>query len=78
MADMMSSVDSAPVWSILDQLGTQNALHSAMGDASKIADYDTIKKRLMGSRYAMNFNSGVTFDMTVVTSDTTTARRPPS
>jgi hypothetical protein len=73
MADMMTSVDSAPVWSILDQLGTQNALHSAMGDASKIADYDTIKKRLMGSRYAMNFNSGVTFDMTVVTSDTTTA-----
>jgi hypothetical protein len=73
MADMMTSVDSAPVWSILDQLGTQNALHSAMGDASKIADYDTIKKRLMGSRYAMNFNSGVTFDMTVVTSDSTTA-----
>jgi hypothetical protein len=73
MADMMTSVDSAPVWSILDQQGTQNALHSAMGDASKIADYDTIKKRLMGSRYAMNFNSGVTFDMTVVTSDSTTA-----
>src|ERR1700747_1578692 len=31
MADMMTSVDSAPVWSILDQQGTQNALHSAMG-----------------------------------------------
>jgi hypothetical protein len=73
MADMMSSVDSASVWSILDQQGTQNALHSAMGDASKIADYDTIKKRLLGSRYAMNFNSGVNFDMTVVTSDSTTA-----
>jgi hypothetical protein len=73
MADMMTNVDSASVWSILDQQGTQNALHSAMGDASKIADYETIKKRLMGSRYAMNFNSGVTFDMTVVTSDSTTA-----
>jgi hypothetical protein len=73
MADMMTSVDSAPVWSIIDQQGTQNALHSAMGDASKIADYETIKKRLMGSRYAMNFNNGVTFDMTVVTSDSTTA-----
>ena len=73
MADMMSSVDSSSVWSILDQQGTQNALHSAMGDASKIADYDTIKKRLLGSRYAMNFNSGVNFDMTVVTSDSTTA-----
>jgi hypothetical protein len=73
MADMMTSVDSAPVWSILDQQGTQNALHSALGDASKIADYETVKKRLLGSRYDMNFNSGVTFDMTVVTSDSTTA-----
>jgi hypothetical protein len=73
MADMMSSVDSAPVWSILDQQGTQNAMHSAMGDASKVADYDSIKKRLLGSRYTLSFNSGVNFDMTVVTSDSTTA-----
>src|SRR6516164_9397035 len=55
MADMMSSVDSSSVWSILDQQGTQNALHSATADASKLADSDTIKKRLLGSRYAMNF-----------------------
>ena len=73
MADMMTSVDSSPVWSILDQQGTQNALHSAMGDASKIADYDTVKKSLIGSRYSMTFNSGVNFDMTVVTSDSTKA-----
>jgi hypothetical protein len=73
MADMMTNVDSSPVWSILDQQGTQNALHSAMGDASKIADYDTVKKSLVGSRYAMNFTSGVNFDMTVVTSDSTKA-----
>ncbi len=73
MADMMSSVDSAPVWSILDQQGTQNAMHSAMGDASQIADYDTVKKRLLGSRYTLSFTNGVSFDMTVVTSDTTTS-----
>jgi hypothetical protein len=73
MADMMSSVDSSPVWSILDQQGTQNAMHSAMGDASKVADYDTVKKRLLGSRYTLSFNSGVNFDMTVTTSDSTTA-----
>jgi len=73
MADMMSSVDSAPVWSILDQQGTQNAMHSAMGEASKVADYDTIKKRLLGSRYTMSFSSGVNFDLTVVTSDTVSA-----
>src|SRR5215813_8726617 len=42
MADMMASVDSASVWSILDQQGTQNVLRSALGDASKVADYDTL------------------------------------
>jgi len=73
MADMMSAVDSAPVWSILDQQGTQNMMHSALGDASKIADYDTLKKRLLGSRYTMNFNNGVNFDLSVVTSDSLTA-----
>jgi hypothetical protein len=73
MADMMTSVDSAPVWSILDQQGTQNAMRSAMGDASKIADYENLKKRLLGSRYTLSFNSGVNFDMTVSTSDSTTA-----
>ncbi len=73
MADMMSSVDSAPVWSILDQQGTQNALHSAMGDASKVPDYENIQKRVLGSRYTMSFDNGINFDMTVVTSDSTTA-----
>ena len=73
MADMMSSVDASPVWSILDQQGTQNMMRSAMGDASKIADYDTVKKHLVGSRYTMSFNSGVNFDLTVVTSDSMTA-----
>jgi hypothetical protein len=73
MADMMSSVDSAPVWSILDQVGTQNAMRSAMGDASKIADYETLKKRLLGSRYTMDFSSGVNFDLDVVASDSITA-----
>src|SRR4030088_3808847 len=73
MADMMSSVDGAPVWSILDQEGTQNMMRSALGDAAKVADYETVKKRLVGSRYTMNFNSGVNFDLTVVTSDSMTA-----
>jgi hypothetical protein len=73
MADMMSSVDSAPVWSILDQQGTQNAMRSAMGDAAKVADYESVKKRLLGSRYTMSFSSGVNFDLTFVTSDSMTA-----
>jgi hypothetical protein len=73
MADMMTNVDAAPVWSILDQQGTQNMMRSALGDASKIADYETLKKRLLGSRYTMNFTSGVNFDLTVLTSDAMTA-----
>jgi hypothetical protein len=73
IADMIPAVDSGPVWSVLDQQGTQNMLRSALGDASRLADYDTIKKRLIGSRYTMNFNSGVNFDLDVVTSDSMTA-----
>src|ERR1700758_4565854 len=73
MADMMTNVDAAPVWSILDQQGTQNMMRSALGDASKIADYETLKKRLLGSRYTMNFTNGVNFDLTVLTSDSMTA-----
>jgi hypothetical protein len=73
MAEMMSDVDSAPVWSILDQLGTQNVMRSALGDAAKVADYETIKKRFQGSRYTMNFTGGVNFDLTVVSSDSMSA-----
>jgi hypothetical protein len=73
VTDMMGSVDSGTVWSVLDQQGTQNMLLSAMGDAAKLADYDTVKKRLLGSRYTMNFQNGVNFDLDVVTEDSVTA-----
>jgi hypothetical protein len=70
---MIGAVDSGMVWSVLDQQGTQNMLHSALGDAAGLADYDTIKKRILGSRYTMNFQNGVNFDLDVVTSDSVTA-----
>ena len=73
ISDMIGNVDSSPVWSILDQMGTQNVMRSALGDAAKYADYDSIKKRLLGSYYTMNFTSGVNFDLTVVTSDSVSA-----
>ena len=73
MAGMIPSVDSGPVWSILDQQGTQNMLRSALGDASRLADYDTIKKRLLASQYVMNFSNGVNFDLDVLTADSMTA-----
>jgi hypothetical protein len=73
MSDMMSDVDAAAFWSILDQQGSQNMMRSALGDAAKIADYETVKKRVLGSYYTMDFSSGVNFDLTVVTSDSVTA-----
>ena len=73
MTDMMGSVDSGTVWSILDQQGTQNMMRSALGDASKLGDYETVKKRLLGSRYQMNFTNGVNFDLDVLTADSMTA-----
>src|SRR5947209_10635935 len=48
-------------------------LRSAMGDAAKLADYETVKKRLLASRYTMNFANGVKFDLSVLTSDSMTA-----
>jgi hypothetical protein len=73
MSDQMSAVDGATVWSVLDQKGTQAIMFSAMGEAAKIADFDTLKKRILASNYTMNFQSGVNFDLSVLTSDSTTA-----
>lgn len=73
MLSQMRSVDSQPVWSILDQEGTQAMMRSILGDASQLADYDAVKKRLLSSRYSMNFDHGVKFDLDVVTPDTVSA-----
>jgi len=74
MTDQMTAVDSSPLWSILDQKGTQAIMMSAMGDAaSKVGDYEGIKKRILASHYTMSFQSGVNFDMTVQTADSMTA-----
>ena len=73
VTDLISGVDSGTVWSVLDAEGTQNMMRSALGDASGLADYEVIKKRLLGSRYSMDFSNGVNFDMDVVTPDTFSA-----
>jgi len=73
MTDQMSAVDGAPLWSILDQQGTQAVMFSAMGDASKVGDYESIKKRILASRYTMSFQSGVNLDFSVLTADAMTA-----
>src|SRR5271165_5262072 len=50
MSDQMSAVDGAPLWSVLDQQGTQAMMFSVMGDAARVGDYDSIKKRILASR----------------------------
>ncbi|HTV64492.1 MAG TPA: hypothetical protein VMD98_02750 [Bryocella sp.] len=71
--DLITSVEGAPVWSVLDQAGTQNMMRSALGQAGSLTDFDTVKKRLLASDYVMNFTNGVTFDLSVKTSDNVTA-----
>lgn len=73
ISDMIGGVESGPVWSVLDQKGTQNMMMSALGDAARLADYNVLKKRLLASRYTMNFSNGVKFDLDVATSDSMTA-----
>jgi hypothetical protein len=71
--DLITSIDSEPVWSVLDQKGTQAMMRSALGQAGAIANFETVKKRLLASDYTMNFSNGVTFNVTVKTSDNLSA-----
>jgi len=73
MLSQMASVDTDAIWSVLDQEGTQTMMRSVLGDASQLTDYDTVKKRLLSSRYSMNFDNGVKFSLAVITPDTISA-----
>ena len=73
MMDQMASVDSRPVWSLLDQKGTQTMMKSVLGEAAQLADYNTVQTRMKSARYTMDFANGVKFNMTVVLSDSMTA-----
>lgn len=68
--DSMRTVDNEPLWSVLDQKGTQTMMKQVLGDAAgSVADFDTVKKRMVASWYTMNFQHGVRFDLSVVTGD---------
>lgn len=73
MMNEMAAVDSLAVWSLLDQKGTQTMMKSVLGEASGLADYDTVKNRMKYASYTMDFSNGVRFNMTVSMSDTLTA-----
>ena len=73
MVNDMAAVDSKAVWSLLDAKGTQTMMKGVLGDAAQLTDYDTVRNRMKSSRYTMDFQNGVKFDMAVVMSDTITA-----
>ncbi len=73
ITDLIQSVSGGAVWSVLDAEGTRNMMRSALGDAAALADYESVKKRLLGSDYTMDFSSGVNFDLNVLTADNMTA-----
>jgi len=69
MMNAMQSVDSNPLWSILDSKGTQTMMKQLLGQAGSVADFDSVKQRLEASWYAMDFAHGVKFDLTIETGD---------
>jgi hypothetical protein len=69
MMDAMKSVDSEPLWSILDEKGTQTMMRQVLGEAGSVTDFETVRKRLLASWYSMNFQHGVKFDLTISTGD---------
>lgn len=73
MAEQINAVQDGSVWSVLDQAGTQNMVASTLGDAARLADYEMVKKRLVASRYTMDFDKGVKFNLDVITADSMTA-----
>ena len=70
MMNAMQSVDTSPLWSILDNKGTQTMMKQLMGQAGSVTDYDSVRKRLDASWYSMDFQHGVRFDLTIATGDT--------
>lgn len=67
--DAMKSVETEPLWSILDQKGTETMMREILGQAGSVADYDSVRKRLLNSWYSMDFQHGVKFDLTIATGD---------
>src|SRR5271170_6701325 len=67
--DSMRTVDAEPLWSILDEKGTQTMMKQVLGQAGSVADFDTVRKRMVASYYTMNFQHGVRFDLSIVTGD---------
>jgi len=69
MMNAMQSVDSSPLWSILDDKGTQTVMKQLLGEAGTLTDFESVRKRLEASWYSMDFQHGVQFNLTIETGD---------
>jgi hypothetical protein len=69
MMEAMKSVDTEPLWSVLDDKGTQFMVHQLLGNAGSVTDFDTVRKHLQSCRYGMNFKHGVRLDLRIETGD---------
>jgi hypothetical protein len=69
MMNAMQSVDSNPLWSILDDKGTQTMMRQLLGEAGSVTDFESVRKRLEASWYSMDFQHGVRFNLTIETGD---------
>ena len=69
MVDAMKPVDTAALWSILDDKGTRFMMRQVLGEAGSVTDFETVQKRMQASWYGMDFQHGVKFDLTISTGD---------
>jgi hypothetical protein len=69
MMNAMQSVDWNPLWSILDDKGTQTMMRQILGEAGSVTDFESVRKRLEASWYSMDFQHGVQFNLTIATGE---------
>jgi hypothetical protein len=53
----------------LDDKGTQTMMRQLLGEAGSVTDFDSVKKHLDASWYGMDFQHGVSFNLTIDTGD---------
>lgn len=68
-ADIIRSIDKAPVWSVLSRSGSLRMIRAALGNSNQQEEYDRVKSRILGADYTIKFEDGVQADLTLLTLD---------
>ncbi len=69
MMEAMKSVDTDPLWSILDEKGTEFMVHQLLGSAGSVTDFDSVREHLRSCHYGMAFQHGVNLKLSIETGD---------